>query len=61
MCNRIPEEIERAGKIADEMILSADRDELDCRDDKCFLAYSLLRDCEYRVKLTIDAIGDNPK
>jgi len=50
MCDNRPVETEAAREIAEKMINLADRHEVDCRDDKCFLIFGLIRDCGYHVK-----------
>ena len=59
MFHAIPEEIKDARELAEKMIKSADRNEMDCTDDKCFLLYALIRDCGYQVKKLIEAGGTN--
>ena len=50
MGQKLPGDIHIAEKLAEKMIVAANRHEMSCRDDKCFLVYALIRDCGYQVK-----------
>ena len=39
-----------AREMAEKIILTANQYEMNCEDNTCLLAYSLLRDCGYQIK-----------
>ncbi len=50
MHERVKNPVCSANEIADKIIIAADQNEINCEDDTCLLAYSILRDCGYQIK-----------
>lgn len=50
MCEQTNDAICSAREMAEKIILTANQYEMNCEDNSCLLAYSLLRDCGYQIK-----------
>ena len=46
--------MEVAMELAKRMIQAADNGEIKCEDDCCLLIYSMVRDCAYKIRRTVE-------